>query len=587
MNDLNRVTYYKASFRIKAKQDDIDILWEIVCTIRKWLTNKYNKDEKQLITPSLHFWTQFKNGHLPDNKEDNNKTVYCRSRVYQSHKDGATHWACKISETPEAEYDYAQRTWITSVVYRGRGPEGHFDLVLWYRDRAGYIGLYKKEPEIITVPRVIRMLLEHKKLTCQSAGLSLSASPMELKTGDGKILRDLIFNPARDLPLIYISPKKQEDKSTDVGILPISPEEVNKCIMGNAFVYFSKSIEFSEEAKFFLGDRYTCSNGDVRVYFPEITNGGTGNDERRHPLICLKKLEDWGKNEILTIFRKAFAQNSDFYKHILDYDTFSFMRTREFQQSQMDEKDVEVKKLNDRIAEIKNISEDEKNKLFELADAESLKFDSLSKDYNDLMGENDRLESEIKDLKNQVYTLTVQNQELNKKHAGGLADENSQKLLSHLQKMPSSCRDVVHIIEAMYPDRIAFTEKAYKSLDECVTEPALLWELLCGMATEFYTLLLDSSTINAADTFTKTLNSGFTHSRGAGSMTRKDKNLMRQYQDTYNQKTINIEAHFKKGNSDTDPKSVRVYYAWVPSDKKIVVGHCGKHLDNFSTRQIH
>lgn len=70
-------------------------------------------------------------------------------------------------------------------------------------------------------------------------------------------------------------------------------------------------------------------------------------------------------------------------------------------------------------------------------------------------------------------------------------------------------------------------------------------------------------------------------------MTRLDRNLMRQYIDYFDGQEINIEAHIKNGNKDSDPKSVRVYFAYDPQiTDRIIIGHCGKHLDNYSTRKI-
>lgn len=70
-------------------------------------------------------------------------------------------------------------------------------------------------------------------------------------------------------------------------------------------------------------------------------------------------------------------------------------------------------------------------------------------------------------------------------------------------------------------------------------------------------------------------------------MTRLDKNLMKQYIDYFDGQEISIEAHVKNGNKDSDPKSVRIYFAYDPQiTDRIIIGHCGKHIDNYSTRKI-
>lgn len=585
MNDLNLVTYFKASFDIRAVQPDdgTDIIWEIVCAIRTWALDKYNTDNKAIVPEDLPRWSWFKNGDvICDN--DEKKLLYCRPLTFRSQKTGVTYWACIITETPKPPRDHAQRQWLTNIVYRGYENEGRLDLVIKYRDRAGYIGHYESAPAI-TVPRVIRLILGNKKLYCHSAGIPLSATPTELKTGDGKMFKNLIFNPARDLPLIYISPRRKSDQSDDVGELLLSPDEVTKCVMGNAFVYYSQSLDFSEEAGYLLGSRYRCDNGNVRIYFPKIENGGSGDDPRRHRLIYSNMIEEWGSDELFGILRRAFAQNSDFYKRILDYETCSLMRTREYQQSVMDEKDNALKKMDDKIAEMKNLSEDERKQLFDLAQDEADKSDRLSQELGDVYAELEQVENARDELKQRNYALGQQIDELRKKHAGGLVDENSQRLLGRLEKMPSTCQDVVSILEAAFPDRIVFTPEAHKSLKDCNTSPALLWKLIYGMATEFYDLLINDPA-NAAKTFANS--SGFAYSPDAGYMTRKDNRLMRQYRVIYNGVEVNIEPHFKKGNNDKDENSVRLYFAWEPTVcDKIIIGHCGKHLDNYTTQKLH
>ena len=268
MNDLNLVTFFKASFSIQAG-NDIDILWELVCAIRTWLMGKYNKNGRQIVPFTPPLWTKFKKYGSLVYSLDPDKIVYCQSITYTSEKTSSMYWACRITESPAPEKDYASRQWITEIVYKESAGEGRFDLVVKYRDRAGFIGHYEPQP-MITVPRLITLILQHNKLFCHSKNFPLRAYPIELTIGDGRKLQELIFNPVRDLPLIYISVRKTSEKWTDIGELLISPTKVTNCVMGNAFVYYSKSLEFSEEADYLLGHSYQCHNGDIRVYFPRI-----------------------------------------------------------------------------------------------------------------------------------------------------------------------------------------------------------------------------------------------------------------------------------------------------------------------------
>ncbi|MFV8646948.1 hypothetical protein ACNREK_22150, partial [Ralstonia pseudosolanacearum] len=40
-----------------------------------------------------------------------------------------------------------------------------------------------------------------------------------------------------------------------------------------------------------------------------------------------------------------------------------------------------------------------------------------------------------------------------------------------------------------------------------------------------------------------------------------------------------MEKHLKHGVKDSPAETLRVHFEWFSNEKKIVVGHCGPHLD--------
>jgi hypothetical protein len=96
--------------------------------------------------------------------------------------------------------------------------------------------------------------------------------------------------------------------------------------------------------------------------------------------------------------------------------------------------------------------------------------------------------------------------------------------------------------------------------------------------------LIKSNPANAYTEFKRI--TGWEIARCEGSQTRNDAKMMRQYIDTYEGQEIDIEAHVKNGTRESDPKFVRIYFAYDPNiTDRIIVGHCGKHLENFSSRK--
>ena len=61
---------------------------------------------------------------------------------------------------------------------------------------------------------------------------------------------------------------------------------------------------------------------------------------------------------------------------------------------------------------------------------------------------------------------------------------------------------------------------------------------------------------------------------------------MAQRMDSYDGREIIIEPHVAKGNREGDPNFIRVYFAYDSVSRKIIIGHVGRHLDNYTTRSI-
>lgn len=68
--------------------------------------------------------------------------------------------------------------------------------------------------------------------------------------------------------------------------------------------------------------------------------------------------------------------------------------------------------------------------------------------------------------------------------------------------------------------------------------------------------------------------------------THKDPKLMKEREDEYLGRAIEIETHISsKTGKPTDSKFLRIYYAWDAPSGKIVIGDT-RHLTNYSTRSM-
>ena len=116
MIDLNSTTFYKVRFIISLQDPGKDLLWRLVCHIKNWQTNKWNK-KVQMLSDDTKDWSNFKTGGTILSTD--NRTVRMSSEVYYVSKPAKnnTYWACQIIEAPFSDNGFAPRRWVTEVGY--------------------------------------------------------------------------------------------------------------------------------------------------------------------------------------------------------------------------------------------------------------------------------------------------------------------------------------------------------------------------------------------------------------------------------------------------------------------------------------
>lgn len=561
MWDLNATMFYKAKFTLSSQDPSADLLWALVLEVRRWLCAKHNRNGRRIVTNETGKWTQFKRGGKLFDEEHENR-IFAKSQYYASKEDSSCiSWACKIVEKPVALNNRAPREWVTEIGYESTEPgTAEISYVVTYSDAAGFIGELDDIPGI-SLPNVIRVLINNPQYTCRIGDTVLRTDPIKLEPGDFPAFQDFLFSENRTIPVVYISPRRVDLDSDEVAVL-VSPEKLATCIAANGLVYYSDSLDFSHEMWYLGNDRYTCSGGAIRLYRPSI-NTEERSDQYRHRVIPADFILDWGADCIYEIFRRALAQDVHFYETMFRLENCEAL--------------FEKERYRERIQSIKREKDGEVDNAYE----------EWINEYNLRMQTEAALQKskeEVNCLKEDKFNLETRASLLMEKASQSDAMKAACERIREISEYPATPVQIARYFETVYPERIAFTERAYHSLETCTTRADYLWEALYYMAT----VLCDQCQLNPAQAYKAfTEQTGWECSRGNGHQTRNNAKLMRQYVDTYNGQEINIEAHIKKGTNDRDPKSIRIYFAYDPQvADKILIGHCGKHLENATSRKI-
>ena len=231
------------------------------------------------------------------------------------------------------------------------------------------------------------------------------------------------------------------------------------------------------------------------------------------------------------------------------------------------------------------------------------KLENLQKDYDDLWKEYESCETEhenqLQGYKESVSQLKGEvakcRNYINKRERD--YDELSEKWNQSLNNCnvygklpyPSSLSGILRYLGTVYEHRVVIHPAAYASAEEFTNFPVRdldkPWRMFAEVATTLYDMKFGGKRENVVINEKEFHNvSGFEITMTEGRMTNRDSSLTRLRELEYEGKTVYISAHVKWG---TDiKKNFRLHVAFLEAEKKILIGHFGRHMDNRTTSSI-
>lgn len=351
----------------------------------------------------------------------------------------------------------------------------------------------------------------------------------------------------------------------------IDPDELVEYIGPNALVYYTGNVDVMELLNRRLDQhKLRCSNGMIRVYSskPNVDKPG---DYRRHRSIRVGDVHRMGRENVYLMLRRALAQDVHFWEYAVRLDDVRRLNRESFREKRIKREKIDIQdRALEELAELIGELESEN---CSLKDEVETKEDRI-----------DELEEESRALRRERYDLSSKCEA----YEASFGDERNSdsrlhEYLREMRRMPSTCYEVAQMIVNTFPDAIDFSERGWSSLENCESTPSTLWSVLHDMCTVLHPLMVKGN-CDIAREFGD--NSTFEYAKGEGRLTRKSNEFMSQRQDSYNGIPISIEAHIcSRTGKPKDEKYARVYFAWLPSEEKLIIGDTS-HLDNFSTRKI-
>jgi hypothetical protein len=137
----------------------------------------------------------------------------------------------------------------------------------------------------------------------------------------------------------------------------------------------------------------------------------------------------------------------------------------------------------------------------------------------------------------------------------------------------TSVEDMLRVVGKLYPDRVVILESAYSSAkaSHAFRNPERALKLLLDLASKYWEVLRAGKGDGEARKV-------FGTSYAAGETEILSKEGMRRRTFQYKSSSVSMLKHLKIGVKDAPAETLRIHFEWFADEKKIVIGHCGRHL---------
>lgn len=413
-------------------------------------------------------------------------------------------------------------------------------------------------PTFITRPRFVQDLVEACRPISGTPGLFLK----KLNAESGLPYIHEVENYNRRFPWVIISPYSD-------GQHPLDPEFLRNQILGLAQVIVISSPDDAKALEEQLGRRYTCFNGGIKIIWPLPYRNHRGSPET---VLLLPDQPEVGDDSNIGLERRVLieltsrlnVQNS--LRHISAVDVIeASARAKVY---------AAMAKARDQASSGPDTSEYEE--LLEAADAElhakDEKIYSLNTQCIQLESDVVRLQAEIEHLRSVV---SVKQGARVEPGSGGEAASIRESVLA-MNKGNMTLSQALGLIQLMFPDRIEVLPDAISSAKESdigmFRHPEKAFDLLSTLATDYWKILADGGSEQQA----KGAFGPNAYSATENNLTNNGKRLRTFY---YQGEKVLMEKHLKYGVKDSLATTLRIHFRWFDAESKIVIGHCGKHLD--------
>lgn len=482
-------------------------------------------------------------------------TLTSRATLSNSKEKTYPFWFC--AQLSHRDDKISGRRWITEIGLHQEadGLPVECSLLL----RTDEVSARVTAPILVTRPKLIEQLLKSCNPLGQNPGLKVKQLSLESASA---FLRE-VERTERNYPIVILSANR-DDK------YPVDPERLRSILVGLADVVFVPKEQDTFAIEELVGRRFMAFGGALKIVFP----GRQGDRGFFYESVLIRPFE------VVDILSSGRSVESEVLSTITHRTNLPFswkhispekvaQAALRAQLTQM----IERAKAGDQSKELS-----EYLSLLELADQE---LRSKDKDLAEIRFSYEEKEQEIRTLRADIENLkyALKGTQLSDDSVEGVAEVLAplRDSVAAVLKGSPSLQQAVDLISTLYSDRIIFLESARVSTKESerggFREGSKAFELLQKLATEYWQQLADGK----SDQQAKAVFGQNAYAANEASVLSNDGKRRRTF--SFRGRDILMEKHLKYGVKDSLAETLRIHFEWLAQEKKIIIGHCGKHLN--------
>lgn len=471
-------------------------------------------------------------------------------------------WGMRLEH---ADREFPQRRWRVEVVAERQegGPVGVAVAVAW-RIAPEWLG---EEPPAAaeSAPWLVRDLLDASEWDAVSGPVRLTSAPALLRVGKGEDFREKLASTERGCPVVFVS-------AGGAGKPLIDEARLAGLLAGAAAVVVPESAIVDEELQEVLPKDFRCWGGGVRLYQPGVRFDAPA-DARRHRFILPDEIVAQKPDEVVRILvraviRRGFGAGAPAATTLEEVEGLT--RALEVEA---------LKKQSGGTEEWAKALEADNAKLAEEKRQLKAAVDSIEAQHLEL---EERLEEAERQRKKAEYQRGVASAAQDELRAEVAALQTQLAFLERLKEIPNNLHGVARFVELAWPHRIVFTERALESAKEAkFRDLDEAFMILRAMATILHDLHFAEAL--SLQEIQKRFREKTSYELAVGETgaTMSIPRLAKLRVFEYKGDNLDATTHVKKGIAQGN--SLRVHYHPHRGERKIVVAHCGDHLETRAT----